>query len=73
MKTYVFEGTEVKKTGRVATRTVKVGATTRQMVLVEVTPVSDFDWKKWTSEDQLYEIVSGQEWSDFFAEPGANK
>ena len=57
MTTWIFEGTEVKKTGRVAVKVIKLGGgREREMVLVEVTPVADFDWKKWTSEDHLYEV-----------------
>lgn len=57
MKTWVFEGTEVRKTGRTAVKTVQgMNGKVRELILVEITPVVDFDWKKWTSEDQLYEI-----------------
>ena len=58
MTTYVFEGTEVRKTGREATRIVKTlpGQAGRVMILVEITPVEEFDWKKWVSPDQLYEV-----------------
>ena len=64
MTTYVFEGTEVKKTGRDAHRVVKTlpGQAGRIMVLVEITPVdTDADWKKWVSPDQLYEVRNRNE------------
>jgi hypothetical protein len=52
--TYVYDGTEVKLTGRQANK--KIG-TNRTHVLHEITPLSeDFDWKKWVPEEQLYEI-----------------
>lgn len=58
MITYVYEGVEVKKTGREATRLVKAlpSQGNRLMVLVEITPIKDFDWVKWVSPDQLYEV-----------------
>lgn len=61
MKTYVHEGTEVKLTGRTAIRNIGAGRpVARQLTLVEITPVDEsFDWKKWVSQEQLYE-VSGQ-------------
>jgi hypothetical protein len=63
MSTYVHEGTEVKKTGREATRVVKTlpGQGGRVMILVEITPVEDADWKKWVSPDQLYEVRNRNE------------
>lgn len=62
-KTYVYEGTEVRKTGRTAVRTLHQGhpGKTRELTLVEITPVADFEWKKWVSPDQLYEVVSHEE------------
>ncbi len=59
MKTYVYEGTEVKKTGRTATKQTKqVGASQAPKIftLVEITPVADFDWKKWVAEEQLFNV-----------------
>lgn len=57
-KTYVFEGTEVRKTGRIAEKTMPTmaGRTPRVLTLVEITPVAEFDWKKWVSPEQLYEV-----------------
>lgn len=58
MTTYIFEGVEVKKTGRDAHRVMKtsLGGAGRILVLVEITPIKDFDWVKWVSPDQLYEV-----------------
>jgi hypothetical protein len=63
MTTYVFEGVEVKKTGREATRSVKQlpGKPPSIMILAEITPVRDFDWVKWVSPDQLYEVKAPSE------------
>lgn len=64
MKTYVYDGTEVKMTGREAVRKVgRAGAgSTRELKLVEVTPVDpSFDWKKWVSPDQLYEVLQKEQ------------
>ena len=54
--TWVHEGVEVIKTGRVATRPVRAGNTVE---LVEITPVDQRmvgTWKKWVKEIELYEI-----------------
>lgn len=57
MKTYVYEETEVKLTGRTAIRKIAVpGGKTREMVINEITPCEDLDWKKWVPMEQLYEI-----------------
>ncbi len=55
-KTYVFDNTEVRKTGRVAKRTLKSNNVDIQ---IEVTPVhmTSGAWKKWTRENELFEIV----------------
>lgn len=59
MKTYVYDGTEVKKTGREAVRTVSMpNSKTRNLTVIEVTPVVDFDWKKWVRAEELYEIIA---------------
>lgn len=59
MKTFVFEETEVKMTGREAVKSVKLpNGKAREMRLVEITPVADFDWKKWVNPDHLYEVQS---------------
>ena len=57
MKTFVFDGTEIKLTGREAVKKVVVGFKTRELKLVEITPADNtFDWKKWVPMEQLYEI-----------------
>ena len=59
-KSYVYDGQEVRKTGRTAERHVPVPGKTAKRVLtiIEITPVGDdFDWKKWVSAEQLFEIV----------------
>lgn len=61
-KTYVHDGVEVVKTGRVAK---KERATTGRRVtgsaslLYEITPADreSGSWKKWVKESELYEIV----------------
>ena len=58
MTTFVYEGTEVRKTGRTAIRKLpgRPGSTAKELLIVEITPVSEFDWKKWVSPEQLYEV-----------------
>ncbi|MEM2159621.1 MAG: hypothetical protein QXN55_01550 [Candidatus Nitrosotenuis sp.] len=59
MSTYVFEGTEVKKTGRIASRSKKRrsrGELQEMEMLVEVVPVDDPVWKKWVKESELFLI-----------------
>jgi hypothetical protein len=55
METYVFDGSEVKKTGRTAVKTLVAGSRVKEMTLIEITPVdSTFDWKKWVRPEDLY-------------------
>ena len=62
MTSYVFEGTEVRKTGRKAQRKVPQPGKERIFEVYEITPVGDdFDWKKWVRPEELYEIVENQE------------
>jgi hypothetical protein len=57
-QTFVFEGTEVVKTGRTAVR--KIGPASKEFVLYEVKPVdTTFDWKKWVRPEDLYEVRNG--------------
>lgn len=58
--TYVFGEFEVKKTGRVAVRT--VGSTAPSQELVEITPANDYDgtWKKWVNPKALFSIVDNK-------------
>lgn len=59
MTTYVYDGTEVVKTGREAVREISVGRNTRKVTLVEIKPVDEsFDWKKWVEPSLLYVVVS---------------
>ncbi len=63
--TYVFDGVEVKKTGRRAQKTTQIkepfaNGKTRSFELVEITPVdtSGFQWTKWVRETELFTIVN---------------
>lgn len=61
-QTYVYEGTEVRKTGRLATRERKTGraGTTAYEHLFEIEPVDpDMSWKKWVSEIHLFTVSTG--------------
>lgn len=59
MSTYVFEGAEVKKTGRTAEKKCMVGTRVKEFILIEITPVDKtFDWKKWVRPDDLYVVKS---------------
>lgn len=53
--TYVYENTEVKKTGRVAKKELKSGSVDQ---LVEITPSDPIvgGWKKWVREAELFEV-----------------
>jgi hypothetical protein len=60
-KTYVYDGVEVRKTGRVATRThgTLPYSPPAKSTLVEITPVdSDMDWKKWVDPRVLFTVDS---------------
>lgn len=53
MNTYVYDGNEVKKTGREAIRTIG----SRKHTLVEITPVdTSLDWKKWVDPSMLFVV-----------------
>ena len=57
MVTYIYKNTEVKCTGRSATKT-KHNRTVD--TLLEVTPVNtsvDGDWTQWARESDLYEVI----------------
>lgn len=53
---FVYEGVEVKKTGRKASRQ---GTGSRTVEMVEITPVNDYDgtWKKWVAPGALFIIL----------------
>ena len=55
-KNYVFEGTEVKLTGRTA----KKEGIQKELLLYEVTPIDETDggWKRWVRLTDLYSIQS---------------
>lgn len=55
-QTFVFETTEVKKTGRTARK--RSGMTGKDLIMYEITPVDPeaIQWKKWVPEDQLFTI-----------------
>lgn len=57
IETYVFGESEVKKTGRSATKPLPGGKT---LTVVEITPVSEFDgtWKKFVNPNTLLTIVN---------------
>jgi len=67
MTQYVFEGLEVKKTGRIAQKEIPTklkkrrggNASPRIDILYEVTPVDNEtgSWMKWVKDEDLYEIV----------------
>lgn len=55
-QTYVFETTEVKKTGRTARK--KSAMTGKDLIMFEIVPADPegIQFKKWVSEDQLFTI-----------------
>ena len=55
MITYVYDGTEVKKTGRIAHKKLTSG---KVIILSEITPVHQLSgtWLKWVQDDQLFQI-----------------
>ena len=68
-KTYVYDGQEVRKTGRTArkkargSRLVKgtTTLTTKDQVQIEIEPLKDPNsdatpWKKWVREEELFQI-----------------
>ena len=60
LETFVHGETEVKKTGRSATRPLPGGKT---MTLVEVEPLHDYDgtWKKFVNPVSLLTIIDNSE------------
>lgn len=60
METFVHGETEVKMTGRKATRPLVGG---KVMELVEITPVSEYDgdWKKFVNPNTLLTIVESKD------------
>lgn len=67
-KTFVFNNTEVKLTGRTANkelkstrRGAKANANPTVAVLFEITPIDQLNgsWKKWVKMAELFEITEG--------------
>ncbi len=64
-ETYVYDGVEVKKTGRTAVRKIArawpEGTTAGVHVLYEIQPVDkDLDWKKWVDDKALYQVITSK-------------
>jgi len=57
-ETFVYDGSEVKKTGRTASKEVKrlPGRPPMIFTLIEITPVEDEAWKKWVKNEELFLI-----------------
>lgn len=55
-QTYVYDNVEVRRTGRVATNTLRSGKVDE---VVEVTPVDSTvgTWRKWVREDVLFKVI----------------
>jgi hypothetical protein len=54
---FVFDGYEVKKTGRIAKRSVaRPKGDPMVLVLIEVTPTDGTGWLKWVKPEELYVI-----------------
>lgn len=55
---FVYEGIEVKKTGRIAKKSIKrLNRNATEFQLVEITPCDTINtWLKWVREDDLYTI-----------------
>lgn len=61
-KTFVYDGTEVVRTGRIAKASnVKAGAKPHiSQILIEIKPLDkDIEWKKWVKQSELFEIDDG--------------
>lgn len=58
-QTFVWGESEVRKTGRIATKPLPGG---KVMTLVEITPVNSYDgdWKKFVNETSLLTIVQAK-------------
>lgn len=64
MTTFVYEGIEVRQTGRFASKEITgMRSRVRKIHLVEITPVNtdDGEWKKWATEDSLIPIFNSNE------------
>lgn len=63
MESYVYDGVEVKKTGRIAVREIKqLPGKVNKHYLHEIQPVDpDIDWKKWVNPEHLYVVTTNKE------------
>jgi hypothetical protein len=63
MTSYVYDGTEVKRTGREAIREIRTTPNnTRKLTLVEIEPVDpSFDWKKWVDPSMLFVVQTKED------------
>jgi hypothetical protein len=62
MTTYVYDGIEVRKTGRTASKESPTLRGKRFVTLIEITPVGDdVGWKKWVDENSLYVVEENKE------------
>lgn len=56
-ETFVYDGQEVRKTGRRATKSVpRVKGEPICFYQYEVTPIDDTGWLKWVDEKELFKI-----------------
>lgn len=57
--TYVYEGTEVEKTGRCATKTIKLTSRSFTETMFEIQPVDKTGptWKRWVKETDLFTVT----------------
>lgn len=54
---YVYDGHEVRKTGRQATKEIpRTKGEPMRFHLYEVTPIDDTGWLKWVEEKELFQI-----------------
>lgn len=64
-QTYVFEGVEVVKTGRVAVKNItKRGSLipVKSFEIVEIEPLDkSMDWKKWIDPNQLFTVKNEED------------
>jgi hypothetical protein len=58
-KSYVYDNTEVRKTGRKAEKTLTSG---KKDIQFEVTPKNQVNgvWKKWVRDSDLYEVADDE-------------
>lgn len=57
IETFVYEGQEVVKTGRIAEQQVKtINNKVKINTLVEITPKEPDGWKKWVNPSELFTV-----------------